>query len=45
MSQPDPAGEEPYELPGTQPALEPDTLPDRPLTAAKAAPFIEKEIG
>ena len=45
MSEPDPAGEHPYELPGTEPALEPDTLPDRPLTAAGAEPFIAKEIG
>lgn len=26
-------------------ALEPDTLPEQPLTAAKAAPFLWKEIG
>ena len=31
-------------LPGTTPALEPATEPNRPLTAAGAAPFIEKEI-
>jgi hypothetical protein len=42
---PDPAGEHPYELPGTEPALEPDTLPDQPLTAAKASALIPKEIG
>jgi hypothetical protein len=32
-------------LPGTVPALEPATLPDRPLTAAGAACFVAKEIG
>jgi hypothetical protein len=26
-------------------ALEPDTLPNRPLTAEEASPFLEKEIG
>lgn len=35
--------EQPPEEP--QAALEPDTLPEQPLTAAKAACFIEKEIG
>jgi hypothetical protein len=33
----------PEELPPA--ALEPDTLPNRPLTAADAACFLEKEIG
>ena len=42
MSEPPP--EEPYQLPGTVAAEEPSTLPGRPLTAAKAAPFISKEI-
>lgn len=31
------------ELPAV--ALEPDTLPNRPLTADQVAPLIEKEIG
>ncbi len=44
MSEPDPSGEEPYELPGTDPALEPGTLPEQPLTAAKAEPLIPKII-
>ena len=44
MSEPDPSGEEPYQLPGTEPALEPGTLPEQPLTAAKAAALIPKEI-
>ena len=43
MSEPPP--EEPYSLPGTVAAEEPSTLPNQPLTAAKAAPFISKEIG
>lgn len=42
MTEPDPEGEEPYELPDTQPAPNPP-VPD--LTAAKAAPFVPKEIG
>lgn len=44
MSDPDPSGEEPYQLPGTAPALEPGTLPGGPLTAAKAEPLIPKII-
>jgi hypothetical protein len=40
----EPPAEEPYSLPGTEPALEPDTLPDRPLTAAGAACFVPKII-
>jgi hypothetical protein len=42
MSEPPP--EEPYELPGTTAAYEPSTLPNRPLTAADAAPFVPKII-
>jgi organic hydroperoxide reductase OsmC/OhrA len=45
VSEPNPEGEEPYEIPGTQPALEPSTLPEQPLTAAKASCFVAKEIG
>ena len=43
MSEPPP--EEPYELPGTEPAWEPSTLPNQPLTAARASVFVAKEIG
>lgn len=39
-----PPPEEPYELPGTEPAWEPDMLPNRPLTAKDAAPFVPKVI-
>jgi len=39
-----PPPEEPYELPGTEAAWEPSTLPDRPLTAAAASCFVEKII-
>lgn len=42
MSEPPP--EQPYELPGTEPAWEPSTLPNRPLTAADAMPFVSKII-
>lgn len=42
---PDPAGEEPYELPGTTAASEPDTEPNRPLTAQAASAFLPKIIG
>jgi hypothetical protein len=42
MSEPPP--EEPYELPGTEPAWEPETLPNRGLTAAGAMPFVSKII-
>lgn len=41
---PQPPPEEPYQLPGTEPAWEPGTLPSEPLTAAKAAPLIPKDI-
>jgi hypothetical protein len=43
MSQPPP--EQPYSLPGTQPAWEPSTLPVRALTAAAASALIPKVIG
>lgn len=33
------------ELPGTTPALEPATEPNRPLTAEAASCFVPKEIG
>lgn len=39
-----PAREEPYQLPGTTPALEPASLPNRPLTADQAKPLIPKVI-
>jgi hypothetical protein len=39
-----PPPEEPYELEGTEPAWEPATLPDRPLTAKDAMPFVMKVI-
>lgn len=42
MSEPPP--EEPCELPGTDPAWEPGTLPNRGLTAAGAACFVPKII-
>jgi hypothetical protein len=42
---PEPPPEEPYALPGTEPAFEPATLPEQPLTAARAMPFLAKEIG
>jgi hypothetical protein len=45
VTSPEPPPEEPYELPGTQPAWEPADLPNHPLTAADAAPLIPKEIG
>ena len=44
MSQPTPPPEQPYQLPGTQPAWEPDTLPEKPLTAKAAAALIPKVI-
>lgn len=33
------------DLPGTSPAWEPNTMPNRPLTAAAAAAFLPKDIG
>lgn len=43
MSVPPP--EEPYQLPGTQPAWEPSTLPEHPLRAQDAPALIPKIIG
>jgi hypothetical protein len=40
----EPPPEQPYEMPGTEPAWEPSTLPNRPLTAAEAMPFVPKII-
>lgn len=42
MSEPPP--EEPYQIPGTEPAWEPATLP-HPMRAQDAEPLIPKEIG
>ena len=42
MTEPPP--EEPYQIEGTEPAWEPSTLPDRPLTATGASCFVEKII-
>lgn len=42
MSEPPP--EEPYEIEGTTAAYEPETLPNRPLTAAGASCFVPKII-
>lgn len=42
--EPEPPPEQPYSLDGTEPAFEPGTLPEQPLTAAKAAVFIPKVI-
>lgn len=33
-----------FDPPGTVVALEPDTLPEHPMTAADAAPLIAKDI-
>jgi hypothetical protein len=44
MSEPAPPPEQPYQIPGTQPAWEPSNLPNWPLTAAAAAPFLAKVI-
>lgn len=41
---PEPPPEEPYRIPGTHPAREPDTLPERPMTAKDASPFIPKRV-
>jgi hypothetical protein len=43
--EPQPPPEEPYQLPGTVPAWSQLTLPDQPLTAAQAAPFVSKLVG
>jgi len=45
MSDPQPPPEQPYQLPGTTAAWEPSTLPNQPLTAAAASPFLPKLIG
>jgi hypothetical protein len=45
VSDPQPPPEEPYSLPGTQPAFEPGhDLPQWPMTAADASPFIPKVV-
>jgi hypothetical protein len=36
--------EEPYELPGTEPALEPATLPEHPLRALDVPALLPKDI-
>ncbi len=36
--------EEPYELPGTEPALEPGTLPEHPLRAEDCQALLAKVI-
>lgn len=41
----EPPPEQPYSLPGTEPAWEPSTLPEQPLTAARASALLSKEIG
>ena len=42
---PEPPPEEPYQLPGTTPAWSMNTLPNQPLTAARASCFVAKVIG
>lgn len=44
---PEPQPEEPYSLPGTEPALEPGQhdFPEWPMTAMDASPFLSKDIG
>jgi hypothetical protein len=47
VSEPQPAQpppEEPYQLPGTVPAWEPDTLPEHAMTAKDAAPLVPNVI-
>lgn len=44
MSDPQPPAD-PQPLPGTTPALEPDTLPEHPLRAHDVAALLGKEIG
>jgi hypothetical protein len=39
-----PPEEEPYEIPGTHAAGEPENLPEWPMTAAEATPFIRKVV-
>ncbi len=41
----DPPPEQPYSIPGTTPAWEPSTLPQRVLTAAMVQPLLAKRIG
>jgi hypothetical protein len=36
--------EEPYQLPGTTPALEPDTIEDHPMRASDAEALLAKVI-
>jgi len=45
VSQATPPPEQPYQIPGTQAAFEPSNLPNWPLTAAAAYPFLAKVIG
>lgn len=44
MDDPQPPPEEPYALPGTTPSWEPVNLPNWPMTAQQALPFIKKVI-
>ena len=45
MSDPQPPPEQPYTLPGTTPAFRPGhDLPQWPVTAADASPFIRKVV-
>jgi hypothetical protein len=45
LSDPKPPPEQPYQLPGTEPAREPTTLQDRPLTTKDASALLPKNIG
>jgi hypothetical protein len=45
MSDQQPPPEQPYQIPGTQPAWEPATLPNGPVTAADVSCFLPKVIG
>jgi len=40
-----PPGEEPYEIPGTQPAWEPATLPGHPLRVEDCEALVPKIVG
>ena len=42
---PQPPPEQPYSLPGTQPAWEPSTLPQHPLRATDVPALLPKMIG
>jgi len=44
VTQPQPPPEQPYTIPGTQPAWEPPVPPQWPMTAAQASPFIRKVV-